>query len=410
MEIGYTFSMKKTLFFLALFCLQIGFASVLNTQTLLSVEKVQLQYQRLLKQYDFLDELENLQDLPGSEDIIENYIVEIENSLKNNPVIVKEGAWKKIEHLFQEIKAESRVLTRKFGLAVSITVLTIELTELPMKALALHLGSPVVIILYEFLQPGILVPAIIVGIKQWNKNRKSKKLFEDKALFAKWKELEKATSKQMKLKRYSPKIALYEDESLYLIRPSNFAISGLRTFGFFRKRIDFNSLKRLCKKHGFALKELDTLKKTHYHKQIKSKVLLSILLNNYPESKPFLIDRFSKSIMKNDFVALPLDFRKWIVSLLTSQDGKQTQSLLQSFPLSLPPLLFLELWDSAIKEEFYHHNQDFKRKYYRSLERKLLPLLVKYRKAALQDRSTRPWTDESLNEVRSYFLDFLRAM
>jgi hypothetical protein len=406
--ISYNALMKRILLILGFLFVQIGVANEAahtpsDKDILLSVERVQLQYQRILKQYDFLEDIQQLDNLPNSGEILEHYLLELENHIRNHPTIQKEGAWKKIEHIFQDIKVESRVLARKFGLALSITILFIELTEIPMKAIALGLGSPIVIVLYEVLQPGILIPSMILGIKVWNKYRKSKKYFESKDLFREWKAGEMATSKELHLKRYSTMISLAGNQKTYLIRRGSLFVSVFRSLGLFRKRIDFHSLKRFCKKNKMAMAEMELLKKTNYPRQVKAKILLAILIKDYPNAEKLLAERFTKGMSEIKNNQLPLEFSQWMVDLLRSSDADKTVELLNNFPQSIPPLVFLELWDSAFKEEFYHHNLDFKLKYYRSLEKGLLPLLVKHRKLALLEGSLAPWDEATITELRNYF-------
>lgn len=376
----------------------------INSETLLSLEKVQLQYQRLVSQYDFLAGIEELNDIENDEDLLIQYIEEVENQIMNHPTVRKENAWGKIKHLFSELKTEARILSREMGLGVTIAILTIEITEIPMKAIALSIGSPVIVVLYEVLQPGILVPAIIVGIKKLNKTIKTKKLFESKSLFQTWRDLEKTNAKQLMMKKSKAMIGLYDDGHAYLIKPKSFLVSSLRLIGLYKKRIDFHSLKRFCKRNNLAMDEMTKVKSSHYHNQLKSKILLSILITDYPESVELLERRFSKSIIALEKNSLPNDYSQWVLELLGSTNANETKSLLLNFPRSVPPLLFLELWDSIVKEEFFRHSHSLGRKEYRALEKTLLPVLIEQRKFALEQKSLKSWDSESIESIRSYLV------
>jgi len=395
-----------SLILLCLLLVQSSFAleSNINSETLLSLEKVQLQYQRLISQYDFLAGIEEINDIENDEDILIKYIEEVENQIMNHPTVRKENAWVKIKHLFSELKTEARILSREMGLGVTIAILTIEITEIPMKAVALSLGSPVIVVLYEVLQPGILVPAIIVGIKKLNKTMKTKKLFESKALFRQWKDLENTNAKQLHMKKSQSMIGLYDNGKAYLIKPKSFLVSSLRLVGLYKKRIDFHSLKRFCKRNNLALDELPKIKSSHYHNQLKAKILLSILVTDYPESIALLEKRFSKSIIALEKYSLPSDYSQWVLELLGSTDAKKTKSLLLNFPLSVSPLLFIELWDSIVKEEFFRHSHSLGRKEYRALEKTLLPVLIEQRKFALEQKRLKSWDNDSIESIRSYLV------
>jgi hypothetical protein len=107
-------------------------------------------------------------------------------------------------------------------------------------------------------------------------------------------------------------------------------------------------------------------------------------------------------------VALSEDLSNWVSDLLTSKTSAQTQYLFENLPRSISPLIFFELWESKIMEEFFATNNQYRQKYYRQLQKKLLPIIVSLRKDALINNFSPVWTPQLESLTNDYFQPILK--
>lgn len=374
-----------------------------RAELLLSLEQVQLQYQRLMHQYKELEALNEIKDPQRADHIVSTLIEKITAEVREHPEIKKRGAWKYIKHLFTDIRDEARVITREHGLAVSIVVLTIELTEIPMKAIALSLGSPVIIVLYEVLQPGILIPATILGVKAIANNIKIRNLFQDKALYKKWKKSKKQAEKESKTSVSGTEIGYEYHNHIYVIRNSNLLVNLLRPFGLFRKRLDYVSVKKDLRKRKVKTLEVEEIKKSNMPSQIKTKMILDIMKSYDDPYMGYMEKRYGKFRLSIEPLKLDDEYLYWVQDLLEARSKEETLQVFANLPRSVSPLIFFELWESKVKELFFEHNRFFNLRFYRNLNRNLIRVLVPLRRAALSSGNFPEWTPQLEEIAVDYF-------
>jgi hypothetical protein len=315
----------------------------------------------------------------------------------------KKGVWQKVVHLFQDIKTEAKVLTRTHGLAISIIVMTFELTELPMKAIAVAIGHPVIIVLYEVLQPAILVPAIILGAKSLVRNYKTKKYFGDKIIFKKWKKDQKQSYKAGKTKERKDHIGITVDDETYLIKPSNIVFESLKYIGLFRHRLDYSNIKRELRHQNMQTKEIEDIKSSDLPKQLKTKLLLLKMQELNPNTAELIQTKYPRAKTSLPTHSISKEIIDWTTALFNAQDAEDTLTILETYPRDISPLVLMELWGAKIMQEFFEHNNHFKLPYYRGLQKNLLPLVIKLRNKALINGFLPEWTPELQQEISQYF-------
>ena len=372
---------------------------------LLSLERIKLQNEILHKQYEDLKDIESSIDPIHNDAIIDSLAQKIITDIESSSNYKKNTAWGEVKDIVHHIKEEAKILSRKNGLAISIIIMTIELTELPMKALAVSIGSPILVVLYEVLQPGILIPAIIIGIKNIAKTAKTKKLFQNKDLYRQWKNSERKVLKELKIKKGNNEISYLVEDNNYIVDSSNIFNDTLNAVGFYRGRLDYKNLKRFIKRNNINTTRLNFLKEANIHKQIKAKFILDELVKLGFSEK--IQNRFVKARTDLKSQTLNAELTKWVYELLNSKSDEQTQYLFQNLPRSESPLIFFELWESKIMEEFFATNNQYKNKYYRKLQTKLLPIIVRLRKDALINNFSPAWTPELEQMTNSYFRPLL---
>jgi hypothetical protein len=379
-----------------------------DAELALSLERTKIQYQRIHQLYDDLFDLElDLSDEEGDV-IIDDIIDQVKTNLYAQNQLKKPTVWAHLKKILDEIKLEAKVLSRQHGLALSIVIMTIEITELPMKAIAVSLGSPVVIVLYEVLQPGLLVPAMIVGVKKLSKSIKTKKYFGDPKLYHEWKSIVKSNRKQTKIKSGKNYIGASLNGKTYILKSSNFFNDLLKSVGLFKRRFDYKNIKRLIVKNNYQNDQINKIFKSKLPKQFRAKLLLEELEKSGHLKK--IETRFENSQTNLTKHKLDHSILFWSKSLLSSKSQYETINLFYNLPKSLSPLLFMELWESSLKNEFFHYNNHFKRKFYRGLERDLLEVMIKLRKQALLERKMPEWSPENTELVENYFLHYIKTV
>ncbi len=373
----------------------------IDDDLLLSLERIKLQNEILHKQYESIKGIEDSIDPKYNDAIIDSLAQKIMADIESNSHYQKSSAWEKVKEMVHHIKEEAKILSRKNGLAISIIIMTIEITEIPMKALAVSIGSPVLIVLYEVLQPGILIPAIIIGIKNIAKTIKMKRLFNNKVLYRKWKDSERKVKKELKLKKGSNDISYTLDEENYIVKPSNIFNDTLKIVGLYRNRLDYKNLMIFMRKNEIKTTRLKLIKEAKINKQLKAKLILDELLKLGQTDE--LTDRFERAKIDLESRSLGEELTLWVSSLLNSNSPEHTQHLFSNLPTSVSPLIFFELWESKIMEEFFAYNNQFKNKYYRKLQTKLLPIIVDLRKKALMNGFSPQWTPQLQEMTSQYF-------
>ena len=387
-----------------------SFASTLpleqfDSDILLSLERIKLQNEILHKQYEDLKEIESSIDPEHNEAIIDSITQKVLSDIESNSNYQKNSAWGEVKELVHHISDEAKVLSRKNGLAISIIIMTIELTEIPMKALAVSIGSPVLVVLYEVLQPGILIPTIIIGIKNIAQTAKAKRLFNNKALYKEWRSSEKEVQKQLSFKKGKNQISYELGEHNYIVDNSNLLTDTLRIIGFNKGRLDYKNIRIFLRKKDIQSVEIESIKDANLNKQLKAKLILDQLtVLGYNEE---LHSTFKRARVDLKPRALNQELSKWIHDLFNSQSSEKTIELFNNLPLSVSPLIFFELWETKIMEEFFAFNKQFKRKYYRKLQTKLLPIVIGLRKDALLSGANPQWTSELEDFSGSYFKSIL---
>lgn len=391
------------LFCLGIFWSFLCFAQV-DSHLLLELKRAEAHFNQVSYEYREFQTSLSKKSIIEQESYIESLVstlsFEVDERLKEHSELDK-GMVKK---LFSDIKTEAKLLTRTHGLAISIAFLTIELTELPMKAVALSLGSPVIIVLYEVLQPGLTIPAATIAIQSIVKNYKMKKIFADNISFKKWRKNRKEARK--KIGFHKNKAILTEiDGEFYRISSSGLITRILQKIGIRKGRLDYSNLMRFVKKNKLnegRIKLLSSQK--NIPPQIRAELILKEILKS-KNGEELLTKRFKKSFVDIDFNHLDEKFLLWLEHVLEAKDKEELKILFENIPETISPLVFMELWESVLMEEFFENNDLFKLKYYRYLSKNLLNVVTKLRKEAYQSMTLKTWDDSSRELIKNYLLN-----
>lgn len=160
-----------------------------------------------------------------------------------------------------------------WGAALGILIAIFEITEIPVKLLAVGIGAPEVLLVYEIVQPAVTLPAAVILIQKISKNVKLRKRLNDKSDFKLYRKSKKE-AKHLIGKDKNLLINIHDE--LYTITTSSVVKDFIQALGFKRDELNFKNLKKLLKVSNINSEHIQViLKQKSIPKQIRVKLAIS---------------------------------------------------------------------------------------------------------------------------------------